>query len=196
MDITPTALLASGDGPSSESAYHISLPVSISRPAMTEELPSKTRRKQEMLELQELGVELVALDDRALGALDLPDALRDAIAQARKITKHEARRRQLQYIGKLMRGVDPAPIHALLEARRARARGETEVFRRVEAWRNRLLNDESALSQLLAEYPAANATRLRSLIELACSERSEGRAPRHSRELFRALRALLEKGDE
>ena len=74
---------------------------------MTEETPSKTRRKREMLALQELGVELVGLDDEQLAALNLPDALRDAVVQARRITRFEARRRQLQYIGKLMRGVDP-----------------------------------------------------------------------------------------
>ena len=117
---------------------------------MAQETPSKTRRKHEMLELQELGVELISLDDEALGALELPEALLDAVAQARRITKHEARRRQLQYIGKLMRGVDAGPIRAMLDARRARARGQTAVFRRVEAWRERLLDDPSSLAQLLA----------------------------------------------
>lgn len=160
---------------------------------MADDIPSKTRRKQDMLELQELGVELIALDDEVLDTLDLPDALRGAIAQARRISKHEARRRQLQYIGKLMRGVDPAPVRALLEARRAGARGETAVFRRAEAWRERLLDDDGALAQLLAEHPAAEISRIQSLVESVRRERSEGRAPHHYRDLFRAIRALLEE---
>jgi len=163
---------------------------------MTQDTPSKTRRKHEMLELQELGVELTSLDDQALRALDLPEALLDAVAQARRITKHEARRRQLQYIGKLMRGVDPGPIRAMLDERRARARGQTAVFRRIEAWRERLLNDPSSLAELLAECPSANAARLQSLVEAARQEQSEERPAHSARELFRTLRSLLEKGDD
>ena len=188
--------MLAGNGRALESAYHISLPDRISRSVTTEESPSKTRRKQQMLELQELGVELVSLDDDVLTALDLPDALRDAVTEARRITKHEARRRQLQYIGKLMRQVDPGPIRALLAERRARARGQTAVFRRVEAWRDRLLNDPNSLAQLLAECPAADASRLQSLVESARRERSEGGAAHGSRELFRTLRALLETSDD
>lgn len=161
---------------------------------MSQEAPiSKTRRKTEMLELQELGVELVGLDDEQLAALDLPEALRDAVVQARSITRFEARRRQLQYIGKLMRRVDPAPIRAMLDARRARAGGQTAALRRIEAWRERLLTDRDGLAQLLAEQPDANVSRLRTLIGSARRERAEERPPRSSRELFRALRSLLEK---
>lgn len=163
---------------------------------MAEESPSKTRRKQQMLELQELGVELVSLDDDMLNALDLPDALRNALTAARGITKHEARRRQLQYIGKLMRQVDPEPIRELLAERRARARGQTAVFRRAEAWRERLLNDPDSLAHLLAQAPEADASRLQSLVESARRERSEERPAHNYRELFRTLRALLETGDE
>ena len=163
---------------------------------MTEETPSKTRRKREMLALQELGVELVELPDEQLAALDLPDALRDAVAQARSITRFEARRRQLQYIGKLMRGVNPEPIRAMLDERRARAHQQTASLQRVEAWRKRLLDDRDGLARLLAERPDANMSRLRALIEAARKERAENSPPRSSRELFRALRSLLEKGDE
>jgi ribosome-associated protein len=158
---------------------------------MAEPNPSKTRRKQEMLELQELGVELVALDDGALDALELPDALREAVVQARGMTSFEARRRQLQYIGKLMRRVDPAPIRAVLDERRAGARAQTAVFRRVESWRERLLNDPNGLVQLLAEHPSADASRLRALVESARRERSESGAPHSYKELFRAVRDIL-----
>jgi len=179
-----------------KSAYHISPPGPNSRLFMTEETPSKTRRKREMLALQELGVELVELPDEQLAALDLPDALRDAVAQARSITRFEARRRQLQYIGKLMRGVNPEPIRAMLDERRARAHRQTASLQRVEAWRKRLLDDRDGLARLLAERPDANMSRLRALIEAARKERAENSPPRSSRELFRALRSLLEKGDD
>jgi ribosome-associated protein len=158
---------------------------------MAEQNPSKTRRKQEMLELQELGVELVGLDERALDALELPDALREAVVQARSVTSFEARRRQLQYIGKLMRRVDPGPIRAVLDERRAGARAEAAVFRRVESWRERLLNDPDSLAHLLAEHPSADPSRLRALVESARRERVEAGAPHSYKELFRALRELL-----
>jgi ribosome-associated protein len=159
---------------------------------MSQQAPiSKTRRKTEMLELQELGVELVGLDDEQLAALDLPDALRDAVVQARSITRFEPRRRQLQYIGKLMRRVDPAPIRAMLDERRARAGGQNAVLRRVEAWRERLLTDRDGLAELLAEQPDANVSRLRALIESARTERAEARPPHSYRALFQALRDLL-----
>ena len=161
---------------------------------MADQNPSKTQRKKEMLELQALGVELVALDDPALDALELPDALREAVIQARRITGFEARRRQLQYIGKLMRRVDPGPIRAVLEDRRARARAETAAFRRAEAWRERLLSDPEGLAQLIAERPSADAPRLRALVESARRERAEARAPHSHKELFRALRDLLGDG--
>jgi ribosome-associated protein len=161
---------------------------------MDDQNPSKTRRKQEMRELQELGVELVALDERALDALELPDALREAVVEARRITGFEARRRQLQYIGKLMRRVDPGPIRAVLDERHARARADTAVFRRAEAWRERLLSDPDGLAQLIAERPVADASRLRALLESARRERSEGRPPHSYKELFRALREILGDG--
>ncbi len=163
---------------------------------MPEQPTSKTRRKKEMLALQELGVELVGLADEQLAALDLPEALRDAVTEARRITGFEARRRQLQYIGKLMRGVDPAPIRAVLDEQRDRARRQSAALRRAEAWRERLLNDPDALSELLLERPGANHARLCALIESARKERANAQPPRGSRELFRVLRSLLEHSDE
>src|SRR6476661_8880938 len=77
--------------------------------------PSKTRRKHEMHALQDLGEELVSLDPARLRSLDLPERLQDAVLLARTITRHEARRRQMQFIGRLMRDVDPAPLEAALK---------------------------------------------------------------------------------
>jgi len=161
---------------------------------MPEQPTSKTRRKKEMLALQELGVELVGLADEQLAALDLPEALRDAITEARRITGFEARRRHLQYIGKLMRGVDPAPIRAVLDEQRDRARRQSAALRRAEAWRERLLDHPDALAELLVERPGADHARLRAIIESARRDRANAQPPRGSRELFRVLREIL--GDD
>src|SRR5688500_4832854 len=99
---------------------------------------SKTQRKKDSSALQELGAELVALSDERLFALELPEFLYDAVIAARAISSHEARRRQLQYIGKLMRKVNAEPIRARLEAWKAPSRVEAAQFKKAEAWRERL----------------------------------------------------------
>ena len=87
------------------------------------EKPSKTQRKRAVHELQDLGAELVELKDDQLAAIDLPEALRDAVMEARRITRFGAKRRQLQYIGKIMRRIDAEPIRAALAELRAARRG-------------------------------------------------------------------------
>lgn len=153
--------------------------------------PSKTQRKKEMSALQSLGAELVGLTADQLAAMPLPETLRDAVAAAQRITKFEARRRQLQYIGKLMRTVDPEPIRAQLDARRAASHRHISWLRDVERWRERLLAEETALDELVAAYPAADSQHLHVLIRSALRERAENRPPRSFRALFQALRALL-----
>ena len=161
---------------------------------MSQEAPiSKTQRKKAVHLLQALGEELVELNDDQLAAIELPEALRDAVMAARRITKFEARRRQLQYVGKLMRRVEVEPIRAALDAMLAGSRREIATHQRIEAWRERLLIDPGALDELLAEYPGADVRRLRELVRGALRERDAGGPPRSSRELYQALRALIEK---
>lgn len=159
---------------------------------MVGEPVSKTRRKKAVHALQALGEELVALSDEQLARMELPEPLRDAVIEARRITRFEAKRRQLQYIGKLMRRVEAEPIRAALDATLARSRGEAAVHRRIEAWRERLLADAGAVGELLVEYPGADGRRLRALTRTALRERAEGRPPRAFRALYQALRALIE----
>jgi ribosome-associated protein len=154
---------------------------------------SKTRRKKESHALQELGAELVALDAERLAAIELPDLLRDAVTDARRITGFEARRRQMQYIGKLMRKVDAEPIRARLEEWKSPERAQVAQFKRIETWRERLLGEEEALEELLREYPWVNRSQFDALIRDALREREENRPPRSYRALFQALRALLER---
>jgi ribosome-associated protein len=160
---------------------------------MSEDRPSKTQRKKAVHELQALGEELVELAEDRLASLDLPERLRDAVMEARRISSHEARRRQLQYIGKIMRVVDPGPIRAALDGWRGHAARLTAGHKRAEAWRDRLLADDAALAELVAEYPAADVARLGSLVRSTLRERSAGQPPRSYRALFQALRDLLEK---
>jgi ribosome-associated protein len=149
---------------------------------------SKSQRKRDMLALQVLGVRLVALNDRQLAQLDLPEGLFDAIVAAQRISDFEGRRRQMQYIGRLMREIDPQPIAAQLKAWGAGAREHTAIQHSVEQWRVRLLADERELTRFYDEYPNADLQHLRSLIVAVKRDQAEGRTPKRYRELFRVLR--------
>ena len=157
-----------------------------------DERPSKTQRKKDVHALQALGEQLVALNEDLLARIVLPEQLHDAVMEARRITGFEAKRRQLQYIGKLMRRVQAEPIRAALDAAQAPSRGETAAHKWSEAWRERLLADPDAVDELLAEFPRADARALRALVRIALRERTEGRPPRAFRELYQALRGLTE----
>jgi len=164
---------------------------------MTQSPPlSKTRRKKESQALQELGAELVALSSERLAALELPEFLRDAVMDAQRISGFEARRRQMQYIGKLMRKVDAEPIQARLEAWKSPERAQVAQFKRIETWRERLLAETNALTELIREYPHADARQFEALVRDALREREQNRPPRSYRELFQALRALMEMRDK
>ena len=156
------------------------------------EAPSKTRRKLEMHELQDLGVALVALDPRRFATLELPEALVDAIALARRTNRHEARRRQMQYIGRLMRDVDPAPIRAALAAWGEGSKRDRERFALVERWRDRILDEADGLQAFVAAHPGAPCEALAALAGAARAERTRGAPPAKSRALFRELRRIVE----
>jgi ribosome-associated protein len=156
-----------------------------------EEKPSKTQRKREMHELQALGARLVELNTEQLAEVGLPDDLREAIEFAQRTTKHEARRRQMQYIGKLMRSVDPAPIREKLKIWDGVSVEHTAQQHRIERWRDRLLEDESVADELVRAHPGIDARHLRALARKARDERAAGAPPRAYRELFRALREIV-----
>ncbi|MGA8053811.1 MAG: ribosome biogenesis factor YjgA [Burkholderiales bacterium] len=155
--------------------------------------PSKTQRKREMHELQALGERIVAVGETRLDAMELPERLREAVVAAHRISSHEGRRRQLQYIGRLMREVDPEPIRARLDAWQNAAATHAAEHRRAEAWRERLLSDDpAALSELLIACPAIDEPRLRALVRDARHERAQAQPPRRFRELFRFVKAAFE----
>jgi len=154
------------------------------------EFVSRTRKKQQVEELQKLGAALVDLPPMQLELLALPDVLLKAVLDAQRITSHEARRRQLQYIGKVMRKVDPEPVRSALAAVGGRSAAARAQHRRLESWRERLIGDDEALTEYAGAHPGADLQALRSLIRNARKEIAEGKPPRAQRELFRVLRGF------
>lgn len=156
-----------------------------------EEKPSKTQRKRAMHELQALGERLIELNSEQLAAVGLPEALHEAVEHAQRITRHEARRRQLQYVGRLMREVDPEPIREKLKTWDGVSVAETARLHRIERWRDKLLEDDGAVASLAEAHPRIDTRRLRALIRRAREERNAGRTPHSARELFRTLRDII-----
>lgn len=153
--------------------------------------PSKTRRKKNMLDLQAMGEELVSLSREQLGKIALPEILLDAVLQAKRITKHEARRRQGQYIGRLMRDVDAGEIRAYLDQIRGKSTALTAYHHRLERWRDTLIADDAALEEFAAEHPGCDIQHLRQLLRNARKERDEAKAPRAFRRLFQVLKEYV-----
>ena len=157
--------------------------------------PSKTRRKKDMDALQAMGAELVALSADRLAKVPMPEKLLDAVRDCQRF-KMEARRRQLQYIGKLMRNVDPEPIQAALDAFKGVSAEEIARQHRIERQRERLLEDEGVLFELAEQHPGADLQRLRVLRRNAIKERETSKPPKAYRELFRVLRDIDEDTNE
>jgi len=157
------------------------------------ERPSKSARKRAAHAAQALGEALLRLGDAELERLDLPESLIEALRAARRITSRAAALRQRQYIGKLMREVDPQPIHAALDAVRERAARDTERFKRIENWRARLIAEgEPALAELARWHPHIDRAEWASRVGAARAEHARsGAGGPAARELFRALRALF-----
>lgn len=156
--------------------------------------PSKTRLKRDMQALQDLGEALVALPADRLKRIEMPEYLRDAVHDAQRFTKHEARRRQMQYIGRLMRDLDPAPIREALDEIRGVSAAANARQHALERLRVRLLEDEAVLGEIAREHPGADLQHLRQLRRNALKEQELGKPPRAYRELFRVLRGLSDTG--
>ena len=167
--------------------------------------PSKTQLKAEAGEKQALGEALLTLRADLMARLDLPEKLLDAIAQARRITNFEGRRRQMQFIGKLMRPLDDEPIRAAIDEQLNGSAQLTLTLHLAEQWRDRLIASDEALGTWLTEYPGTDSQQLRALIRQARKdakpEKSEsaGEAPRHGkayREIFQLVRQAMSQEPE
>jgi ribosome-associated protein len=158
------------------------------------EPPSKTRRKQEMHARQEIGEALVELTEAQLAELELPEKLLDAVLLARRIQKFGALRRQLQYVGRLMRDVDSEAIAARLEAWKGASREAAVRLHLLERWRDRLIAEDGAMAELAAAFPGCDIQQLRLLVRNARREQALGSAPKSARELFQVLKTALPGG--
>lgn len=157
--------------------------------------PSRSQQRREALEVLALGEKLAGLSDAQLAKLPIPDALLPHIVETRRITAHVARKRQLAFLAKQMRREDDDTLEAIrdaLDAGGEAARRETAELHRIEAWRERLVEEgDAALAGLLDAYPHADRQHLRQLARNALDERRRNKPPHAFRELFRELRLLL-----
>ena len=159
--------------------------------------PSKTQLTVEADEKQAVGEALLTLRADLMARLDLPDKLRDAIADAKKISNFEGRRRQMQFIGKLMRPLDAEPIREAINEQLNGSAQLTLALHLAEQWRDKLVAEDDALGAWLSEYPATDAQQLRALIRQARKDATlerPGAAPRHARpyrEIFQLVKEAM-----
>lgn len=153
--------------------------------------PSKTQRKQQMEDLQALGEELAALSTDRIKRIEIPEDLRDAVREAQRMTRpDEAKRRQMQYIGKLMRNVDVEPIRQALAQVRGESASETAKLHRLERLRSEFLENEKVLHEIATLYPSLDLQHVRSLRRAALKEREQNKPPRSYRAIFQLLKEL------
>lgn len=166
---------------------------------------SRTDQKRESDALQALGEDLLELRADRLERLALPDKLTDALAELRRITNFEGRRRQLQFVGKLMRKLEDdsvAEIRVALAEQRSGPAREVAMLHHAEQWRSVLLEDDEALGRWLQQYPDTDVQQLRALLRQARKDakpEQPGLAPRHGRayrDIFQLIRAQLGQQDE
>jgi ribosome-associated protein len=165
--------------------------------------PSKSQLKRDMHALQELGEALIALPKDALKRMPMPEDLDDAVREARRITDHEGKRRQLQYVGKVMRSLTEAEVAALrtaLETYRGVNKAETAKLHWIERTREQLLEKDEALTDFIHKHPGVDAQEGRTLIRNARRERQQQKPPRYYRELFQWIKTAAgvedDAGDE
>ncbi len=176
------------------------LDLELKRELKGSDTPSRTDRKRESDELQKLGEDLLTLRTDLMARLALPDKLAEAIAGAKRITNFEGKRRQLQFVGKLMRKLEPDDLDAVRKALAEQHSGsasETLALHQVEQWRERLIEDDGALQDWVTQHPKSDSQQMRTLIRQARKDAvpsKPGEAPRHGkayRELFQLVRSSL-----
>jgi ribosome-associated protein len=166
---------------------------------------TRTDLKRASTELQKLGEDLLTLRTDLMARLDLSEKLVDAVAEAKRITNFEGKRRQMQYIGKLMRGLDEEQLGAVRAALNEQLNGSAEDNLRLhqaESWRDRMVADDEAVGEWIAQFPGTDIQQLRSLVRQARKDavpEKPGEALRHGkayREIFQLLREQLTEGPE
>ena len=158
------------------------------------ERPSKSQRKREMTALQKTGEQLVNESADRIKRTPMPENLREAILECQRIRNHEGRRRQLQYIGKIMRSLDEeaiATINRTIESWRGLSKADTLLMHALENQREKLLADKRALTEFLHKYPQADIQQLRTLIRNVKKETAANKPPKAYREIYRLLKQIM-----
>jgi len=161
--------------------------------ALEDNYVSKTKRKAQADAAQAIGKKLVELPMDKLEQLALPEALHEAIVEARRLTSNGGLRRQHQYIGRLMRDLDTDPIVEQLTRWEGKHSEENAKFHALERWRDQLLADADALSKFLDLHPHADRQQLRTLVRNAQAEVKAEKAPKFQRALFKMIREVVEQ---
>lgn len=159
---------------------------------------SKSQRKREVNALQDLGTALEALPKDKLAKVPLPDTLADALREAKRITSHEGKRRQMQYIGKLMRALTEDEVEAIrrvLATFVGASKAETARLHAIERWRDRLIAGDDAVTEFIAAHPDTDVQALRTLVRNARKEAQQAKPPKSSRELFQMVKQALAGND-
>ncbi|MDX1810979.1 MAG: ribosome biogenesis factor YjgA [Gammaproteobacteria bacterium] len=152
---------------------------------------SKSQKKREANALQELGERLLTLSDKQLKEIDLPEGLADAVKLAKTIKSHSGLKRQLQYIGKVMRSIDAEPIETFFASLDDKHHDANKAFHQLERWRDRLLLEgNDALGPLMEEFPEVDLQRMRQLMRNANNPKNEKTSTRAKREIFQYLKQL------
>lgn len=158
-----------------------------------EEVISKSQRKRDADAAQLLGKNILSLSQGAQDSIDLPESLSNALNDARRIKKNSALKRQLQYIGKLMRQIDLEPIHEQYLKLTNHYDKDIKVLHHIEKWRDRLLTEgDKALEELINEAPDTDRQHLRQLVRQSAKETKLKKPPKAAREIFKYLKTLFE----
>jgi len=173
-------------------------PTSKRQAAIDGTAPSRNELKKQMQDLQELGEAVASLPVDRLDKLKIDERLRDAIDELRRTRSFEGKRRQLQYIGKLMKAEDPAPLREAVASYRVGSATDTLALHQAEYWRDQLLAGDDALASWVKEYPATDVQQLRSLVRSARKEKLEPgeRHGRAYRELFQLVKTHLQDASQ
>ncbi|CCO25228.1 conserved protein of unknown function [Maridesulfovibrio hydrothermalis AM13 = DSM 14728] len=156
-------------------------------------VPSRSQKKREMIALQRLAERLMKLSPELIKKCGLPDYFIEEVLDAKSITAHEGKRRQTQYVGKLMRDLDPQPLLNFLEDIEFGNRTDNARFQSIEKWRDGLVaGDLSILDEIMTAHPQAERQRLAQLARNAKKEKDKNKPPKSARALFKALRELSE----
>ncbi|WP_373767004.1 ribosome biogenesis factor YjgA [Glaesserella sp.] len=152
---------------------------------------SKSEIKRDAEHLKKLGSQLIELNAANLAKMPLDDTLREAVELAQKL-RLEARRRQIQYIGKLLRKQDPAPIQEALDKVQNRHNQQLALLHKLELCRDQLITQgDPAIDALLAEYSTLDRQYLRNLVRAAQKEKEANKPPKHYREIYQYLKSVI-----